>query len=275
MNKIKIITDSTSYIDKDYALEKDISIIPLSYTFEGETYKEGFTGEFDDFFKRLSKSKDFPVTSQPATGDFLKEYEEALKKYDEIIVLTISSKLSGTYNNALLARSMSEEDRIFVVDSKQAASNLKALVEAAIDMIESGKSREEIIAHIVEKERRMAIYFTVGTLEYLKRGGRLGAISSIIGSVLNIKPVIALRDGELGLLEKTRGKNKAVKKIIEMIPSDVKRIGVCHILNYDEAVSLKEKLIEKFPEALITIDELGPIVGAHLGSKTIGVCYSY
>ncbi|HHV26878.1 MAG TPA: DegV family protein [Tissierellia bacterium] len=274
MNKIKIITDSTSYIDKDYALEKDISIIPLSYTFEGETYKEGFTGEFDDFFERLSKSKDFPVTSQPSTGDFLKEYEEALKKYDEIVVLTISSKLSGTYNNALLARSMSEEDRIFVVDSKQAASNLKILVEDAIDMIESGKNREEIISHIVEKEKRMAIYFTVGTLEYLKRGGRLSAISSIIGSVLNIKPIISFKDGELGLLEKTRGKNKAVKKIIETIPSDVKRIGVCHILNYDEAVSLKEKLIEEFPKALITIDELGPIVGAHLGPETIGVCYS-
>lgn len=274
MNKIKIITDSTSYIDKDYALEKDISVIPLSYTFEGETYKEGFTGEFDDFFKRLSKSEDFPVTSQPAAGDFLEEYEKALKKYDEIIVLTISSKLSGTYNSALLARSMSEEDRIFVIDSKQAASNLKILVEDAIDMIESGKNREEIISHIVEKEKRMAIYFTVGTLEYLKRGGRLNTVSSVIGSVLNIKPIISLKDGELGLLEKTRGKNKAVKKIIETIPSDVKRIGVCHILNYDEAVSLKEKLIKEFPKALITIDELGPIVGAHLGPETIGVCYS-
>ena len=139
-------------------------------------------------------------------------------------------------------------------------------------MIESGKNREEIISHIVEKEKRMAIYFTVGTLEYLKRGGRLSAISSIIGSVLNIKPIISFKDGELGLLEKTRGKNKAVKKIIETIPSDVKRIGVCHILNYDEAVSLKEKLIKEFPKALITIDELGPIVGAHLGPESIVVC---
>ncbi|MCB5559613.1 hypothetical protein FYJ27_08425 [Anaerosalibacter bizertensis] len=86
--------------------------------------------------------------------------------------------------------------------------------------------------------------------------------------------IISFKDGELGLLEKTRGKNKAVKKIIETIPSDVKRIGVCHILNYDEAVSLKEKLIKEFPKALITIDELGPIVGAHLGPETIGVCYS-
>lgn len=275
MKKIKIITDSTSYLSKEYALERDISVIPLSYTFENETYKEGFPGEFDEFFKRLSESKDFPITSQPSTGDFLKEYEEALNKYDEIIVLTLSSKLSGTYNSAMLARTMSEESRITVVDSGQAASNLRLLVEEAVDMIEDGKSRDEIINRVAEMEKGMAIYFTVGTLEYLKRGGRLSAVSTVIGSVLNIKPIIALQNGELELLEKTRGKNRAVKKMLGLIPSNINQISICHILNYDEALSLKSKLIEIFPKAVVTIDEIGPVVGAHLGPETIGVCYSY
>ena len=143
MNKIKIITDSTSYISKEYAQANHISIVPLNYTFDGETEKEGFPGEFHAFFDKLSSTNLFPTTSQPATGDFLLEFEKAFSQgYDEIIAILLSSKLSGTYNSAMLARDILGDERITIVDSNQAASNLRFLVEDAVEMVKDGKTSQ-------------------------------------------------------------------------------------------------------------------------------------
>lgn len=273
MQKIKVITDSTSYIPKEFVENNDISIVPLSYTFEGEDYKEGYPGEYDDFFNRLSNSNSFPTTSQPAVGDFLNEYKKALEKYDEILVITLSSKISGTYNSALLAKNMLENEKISVVDSLQSASNLRFLIEDSLKMIQNGMNRDEIVKYVEEKRNKMDVLLTVDSLEYLRRGGRLSGIQTILGSVLSIKPIIQLKNGELTLLERVRGKNRAINKIIERISKKVERISVCHILNKTEALNLKKILMEKFPKAKISIDEIGPIVGSHLGPKTIGICF--
>lgn len=273
MTKIKIVTDSTSYISKEYMEKENISVVPLNYIFGGQTFKEGFKGEYDDFFKKLASTDLFPTTSQPAVGDFYEVYEEALKEYDEIVVILISSKLSGTYNSAVLASEMLEEGRISIIDSNTSAANLRFLVEDAVEMAKKNMSSKEIVEHIEKKKEDMQVYLTTGTLEYLSRGGRLSSLQSTLGNILNIKPIIELRDGELDLLEKVRGKNKALAKIVSFVNEDVKKIGVCHILNIEEAKKFKLELEEKFPNALITIDELGPVVGSHLGPATLGICF--
>lgn len=273
MKKIKIVTDSTSYISKEYVEKENISVVPLNYIFGGETYKEGFKGEFDDFFRRLESTDLFPTTSQPAVGDFYQVFDDALKEYDEIVVILISSKLSGTYNSAVLARELLEERRISIIDSNTSASNLRYLVEDAVEMAKEGKSSEEIVDHIMSKKDKMKVYLTTGSLEYLSRGGRLSSLQSTLGNLLNIKPIIELKDGELELLEKLRGKSKAVSKIVSFINKDVEKIGICHILNLDEAIRFKLQLEELFPQALISIDDLGPVVGSHLGPKTLGICF--
>ena len=224
MKKIKIITDSTSYITKEYARENDVSIVPLSYTFDGITEKERFPGEFDDFFKKLSSTDLFPTTSQPAVGDFLLEFERAFNEgYDEIIAILLSSKVSGTYNSSLLAKNMLGDERITIIDSLQSISNLRFLVEDAIDMVREGNTMEEVVKYIEDKKHNMSIYITVDTLEYLKRGGRLNSLQATIGSVLNIKPILELKEGELKLLERVRGKNKAINGIIDKIPASANR----------------------------------------------------
>lgn len=273
LSKIKIITDSTSYIQREYADEEDVTIVPLSYVFGEDSMKESSPGGFEEFFNKLESTKLFPTTSQPPTGEFLDVFNEALKDHDEIIAILLSSKLSGTYNSAMLARNMLEDKRITIIDSETSASNLRFLVEDAVNMAKEGKSSEEIEGYVNAKKTGMEIYLTTETLEYLSRGGRLSAIQSTVGNLLNIKPIIELGDGELKLLEKIRGRNKAVSSIISKIPSNVQKIGICHILNVDEAERLKNTLKEKFPEAIITIDELGPVVGAHLGPRTIGICF--
>lgn len=274
MEKIKIITDTTSYITKEFAEKHDISVVKLNYTFDGVTFSEGFPGEFDGFFNKLANTKLFPTTSQPSTGEFMEEFTKALKKgYESIIVILLSSKLSGTYSNAMLAKNMLGDERITIIDSEQAASNLKFLVEDALNMVKSGKTREEIVEYIESKKKNMSIYLTVDTLEYLKRGGRLSGVQSAIGDVLNIKPIIMLKDGELRLLEKVRGKSKAISNIVDRIPDNVSRISICHILNELEAQKLEETIKLRFDNVDISIDELGPVIGCHIGPKSIGICF--
>ena len=274
MEKIKIITDSTSYITKEYARENNIPIVPLSYYFSEEMEKEGFPGEFENFFYKLENSDLFPNTSQPSTGDFLEEYERAFKEgYEEIIVILLSSKLSGTYNSANLAKDILGDERISIVDSEQAASNLRFLVEDATNMSKDGKTMEDIVEHLENKKKQMYVYLTVDTLEYLKRGGRLSSFQSAIGSVLKIKPIIQLKDGVLDSLEKTRGKNKALNSMGEKIFKDVEKISICHVLDIKEAEKFKSDLEKRFPQAEITIDELGPVIGCHLGPGGIGICF--
>lgn len=274
MSKIKIITDSTAYIDKKYAEREKITIVQLNYVFGEEIGKEPFPGEFDEFYEKLSKTKLFPSTSQPSAGEFLSAYNNAFEEgYEEIIVVVLSSKISGTYNSAVLAKNILEDKKITIIDSLTTASNLRILVEDAINMVKLGNSSEEIAKHINNKKMNMHVYLTTETLEYLSRGGRLSTVQSKIGNLLNIKPIIELKDGKLELLEKIRGKSKALQKIVDKVNDDVEKIGICHILNYKGAEKLKETLEDKFPQAIITIDELGPVIGSHLGPGGIGICF--
>jgi DegV family protein with EDD domain len=275
MSLIKIVTDSTAYMSKEYAIENDIDIVHLSVNFCGETFKEGFPGEFEKFFNKLKTTDEFPTTSQPAIGDFIETFQKAVDEGKEVIAIVISSKLSGTYNAAVTAANMVDKDKITVIDSETTVSNLRILVEKAKDLAALGKSREEIIKIINEDKKRMGIDLTVDTLEYLKRGGRLSSKQAIVGSILNIKPIISLIDGKLESTGKIRGKNRAIRKMIERIPKEVKYISICHILNTEEAENLKDMLKGQFGNVKISIDELGPVIGSHLGPKAIGLCYSW
>ncbi len=275
MKKIQIVTDSTAYLAKEYSFGKTIKIVPLSVNFLGKADKEGFPGEFEDFYEKLESTKEFPTTSQPAVGDFIEAYKRALEIGDEIITIVISSELSGTYNSARLAADMLDAEKITVIDSKTSAGNLKLLVEKAIQLSEQGFSRGEIEAEIIKQRENMNINLTVDTLEYLKRGGRLSSTTAFIGTLLNIKPVIGLVDGKLVPVGKERGKKKAMESIISMVPEYAKRISIAHVQNRSEAEAYKIELEKRFTNAIITIDELGPVIGSHLGPKAIGLCASW
>ncbi|NLU36612.1 MAG: DegV family protein [Clostridiales bacterium] len=272
MAKVQIVTDSTAYFTKEYAEENDIKIVPLSVTFSGETKDEGFPGEFEDFYRKLQTSKDFPTTSQPPIEAFAKVYEEILTENKEIVTIVISEKLSGTYNSAMAAANMTAPDKISVIDSETTVSNLKMLVMIANDMAKQGKSREEIVETIEREKKKMNVVLAASTLEYLKRGGRLSATQATIGNLLNVKPIIGLKDGKLIAVAKVRGKNKAMEYLVDSVPENAVAITVLHILSHDDARQLYRKLQEKFPRIEIEIDEIGPVIGSHLGPGGVGVC---
>lgn len=275
MANIKIVTDSTAYMTKEFAAENNIDIIPLMVDFEGTTNTEGFPGEFEDFFNRLKKSESFPKTSQPSAGAFAEVFKRVVEGGEEVIAIVISSKLSGTYNSASVAAGMVAPNKISVIDSETTVSNLRMLVEKAQKLALSGSSREEIVKIINEDKKKAGVNLTVDTLEYLKKGGRLSAGAALIGSILNIKPIIALIEGELVPVGKARGKSKAVEMMISNIPDNVKSISICQIFNMEEALEIKEILNKKYPHVDITIDVIGSVIGAHLGPKAVGICFMW
>lgn len=275
MTKIMIITDSTAYIEKKYAIENNVKIVPLVINFNNRVFKEGYPDEIDTFYDELEESNEFPKTSQPPVGEFKEVFELAINQGYEVIVITLSSHLSGTYNSAMLAAQMVDEEKITVIDSLTAVSNLKHLVYRAVDLVKEGKDREFIVNEINSIKLRSSAALTVESLEYLKRGGRLSNAQALIGSILNIKPIIGLIDGKLLSLDKVRGKKKAIQTIVSQIPENAKKISVCHIKNIEEAMALKDKLQNKFPNAEVTIDQISPVIGSHLGPKMIGATFSW
>jgi len=273
MGKIKIVTDSTAYIKKEYADRKGIEIVPLTIYFEGDVEKEGYPGEFESFFEKLKESKSFPTTSQPSAGSFAEVFRELVENGNEVIAITISAKLSGTFGSASMAAQMIAPDKISVIDSRTTAANLKVLVEKLLKMCEETDDRKAVVEAIEKEKKKTGISLTVETLDYLRRGGRLTPSQAFLGNLLKVKPIIALIDGALEPVDKVRGKKKAVSRMIECIPGNAEILSICHILSEDEAKEYMQVLRKAFPDARITIEELGPVIGAHLGPKAIGICY--
>ena len=194
MSNIQIITDSTAYFTKDEIKKYNIKVVPLLVHFQGQDGYEGFPGEFDEFFGRLKGSEDFPSTSQPSVGAFEKVFQEAIDQGKEVVAILISSKLSGTYNSAVIGAQMTEPDKISVIDSESSVANMKHMAIQAQKMADEGKTRQEIVDYVEEQKTRMGIYLTVHTLDYLKKGGRLSTTAAFMGSVLNVKPILKLED---------------------------------------------------------------------------------
>ncbi len=277
MPKIKIITDSTAYIDKSFIKAHNIGIVPLAIGF-GESIKdEGFPGDFDAFFDRLSKSSDFPTTSQPPVGRFVKVFENALKDGYEIIAIIMSSKLSGAFNSASIAAKIVDptETKISIIDSLATSALLKFLIEEAVSLTKKGVPMKQIIEKIETQKRNMGARITVSTLEYLKRGGRLSTTEAVVGSLLNIKPIIGLVDGELRALNKVRGQKRVMEKMVEDIPPNTFYICICYIKIMEEIEEYKKLIQKRFPKAKIEMCEIGPVIGSHLGPEIVGIGYAY
>jgi DegV family protein with EDD domain len=276
---IRIVTDSTGYLPPEFTKKYDISVVPLKVQFGHETYNE-ITGISNrDFYQRLITTQDFPTTSQPSAGEFKDAYQKILSQDPnaEILVLTISSKLSGSYYSAAAAAQQLSEARITVFDSLSAAMGLGLMVMAGVKMAANGQSISEIMARLEQMRRETVIVLVVDTLEYLKRGGRIGAAAAFLGTLLNTKPILTVVEGEIQPLDRVRTKKKAIDRLfIELkrqLPRPDQKIqaGVMHVVAEAEAERLASIIQEHFNVTYCFISELGPVVGAHVGPGAVGV----
>jgi DegV family protein with EDD domain len=274
---IKIVTDSTAYLAETFVREHGIHVVPLCVHFGDREFKEGVELSNEDFYDRLQRAEQLPTTSQPSAGEFYDVFEELVGAGHEIVVLTISSKLSGTWNSAMAAKEMLPEANISIVDSLSTSVGLHLMVKAAIQATQNGASRQEIVHQIEEMKEQMRVLFAVDTLEYLAKGGRIGNAKAFLGTLLKVKPILILQDGAIEPLEQVRSKRKAQARILDLVEEQIgskgpqAKVAIAQALVPDEAQTIAQELEDRLGCPPPVVSEVGPVIGTHTGPGVIGV----
>jgi DegV family protein with EDD domain len=271
-----IVIDSTADFPEAPAQYPNMRVVPLYVLFGEESFKDYIEITPDRFYERLQSEAALPTTSQPTPGDFLATFEELAPKYERIIVLTISSTLSGTHGSAQTAAEMLGGDQVRVIDSRTVSASLGLLALGVQHRLERGTTDEEIDAFVDHYQREHHLLFTVNTLEYLAKGGRIGRAAAFAGNLLNVKPILAIRDGEVIPLKKVRGNHKAFAEFREQFVSTTTdspnlKVGIAHAAAPGRLQALRELVEHERPHAQIEIaTTLGAVVGTHAGPGTVG-----
>ncbi|HEU4964912.1 MAG TPA: DegV family protein [Bacilli bacterium] len=280
MSKIAIITDSTAYLPPDTIHTHNITVIPLMVNFGQESYKEGVDIIAEQFYPRLKTAQALPTTSQPAVGEVVQAYERLLENHDAVIGLFLSGGLSGTAASAETAARIVGGDKITVIDSQFTSWGLSEMVLTACKMVEAGKSKDEIVEHLLKMRDEIEAFFVVDSLEHLHRGGRIGGVSAALGTLLQVKPILTLHGavGKLELKEKIRTRKKALARVIELLkdrrdPARELRMSVVYTDNPEDGKAFQEQLRGEFPDAHIDLSELGPVIGTHVGPGLLAVLF--
>ncbi|WP_332630706.1 DegV family protein [Halalkalibacter flavus] len=279
MPNVKIVTDSTADIPADLAEQLGITVVPLNVIFsETESYEDGVTLKADEFYKKVKASNTIPSTSQPTPYQFEEVYRSLLNDGEsKIISIHISSKMSGTYQAATIAKqSMEEDEAIHVIDSKRASYGIGIIVIEIAKLAKEGHSLEQCQARLDELLHDTNLFFMVDTLEYLQKNGRIGKASAVLGSMLKIKPILSLTDeGEVYPFEKARGQKKAMNRIIEILKekygSAPVHVGISHAVNETLAEEMVERIKAEFVVESDVITSIGAVIGAHVGPGTVSI----
>jgi DegV family protein with EDD domain len=274
---IKIVTDSTAYLSEETVNKHNIRVVPLYVHFGSKAFKEGVELSQNDFYTRLKEAPELPTTSQPSAGEFHDVFTQLTQAGHEVLTLTISSKLSGTWNSAMAAKEMLPEAKISIVDSLSTSVGLELMVREAVSMAEAGADRAAIVAQMETIRDKMRIFFVVDTLEYLAKGGRIGNAKAFLGTVLKVKPILVLDSGAIEPLEQVRSKRKAVARMLDLVEDRLgdqapqANVAVTHALVPGEAQLVSQELVDRLGTAPPIIAELGPVIGTHTGPGVVGV----
>lgn len=277
---IKIIADSVSDIPKDIREALDIEIVPLEVNFAGHSYKDCVELESKDFFEKLRKADKLPTTSQVNPGTFIEVFKKHLEHGDEVILITLSSKLSGTYSAAVTAKGFLEEDedKITIIDSESVSLGYGIMVIEAAEMLKMGASKEEVISKVNSRKGGIENIFVFDTLTYLHKGGRLSAGEAMIGGLLNIKPILSIEHGELKAVDKVRGRKKTIQWVIDRMKAsgldfEEKKVAIYHADDYEYMMEFKNKIELELKVKNWIIGEVGAVVGTHSGPGCVAISY--
>jgi DegV family protein with EDD domain len=271
-----VVLDSTADFADAPQRFPNFRVVPLYVSFGDESLKDYVDITPDRFYERLQSSAQLPTTSQPTPGDFLATYEELAPHYEHIRVFTISSTLSGTYGSAVTAAEMLGGDKVRVIDSGTVSASVALMAIGVQRRLERGTTDDEIDAFVERYQREHHLLFTVNTLEYLAKGGRIGRAAAFAGNLLNVKPILAIRDGEVIPLKRVRGNAKAFAEFREQFvatttDSPKLEVGIAHAAAPERLEALRRLVEHERPHAQIEIATiLGPVVGTHAGPGTVG-----
>jgi DegV family protein with EDD domain len=275
---VKIVTDSTSDLMPEIASELGITIVPLNVHFSTEigteTYRDGVDLKTEDFYRRLEQSKNLPTTSAPAPGTFAEVYDKLAKETDEILVITISSKLSATYKAAVDGKAvMKSKARLEIIDSLSAMVGLGLIVISAAKAAKAGASLDEVIDVVRSSMGRVDFRLAFDTLEYLRKGGRIGTAQAFLGSALKVNPILTIKNGLTEGVTRVRSRTKAVDYLGDFVMSfpDIEEVAIEDATTPAESEILAERLGSRFPRERIHWMKVGPVIGTHVGPHVLGV----
>lgn len=271
---VAIVTDSTADIESPVAESAGIEIVPLTVSFGEQSYLDGRELSAEQFFSRLGDSATLPRTSAPSPGAFLRAYERQSERADAVLCITISRKLSGTFNAARAAREhFVQPERIVVMDSEAVTVAEAAVVLGAADAAGHGFSLDEVRAYAAGIITRQDLLVGLETLDYLQRGGRIGRAQAFLGGLLNVKPLLTLREGEVAPAERVRSRRSMIERLYQFALSFPKpeSVRIAHAAAREDAEGLAARIGEALPDAPVSISWIGPVVGVYTGPGALGV----
>jgi len=278
MSKVKIISDSTAYLPQQYVDQYDITILPLGLIWEGKTYRDGVDITTTEFYTRQLTATTLSTTSQVSVGAYTEAIRKLLDQGNEVLILPLSSGVSGSYNAAVQALADFPGKPVELIDTKLVSMALSFMVLAAARAAEKGASLQECKQVAMDAYKKIGVYFTVETLKYLAAGGRIGGAKRLMGTALNIKPVLAIVDGKIEPVTSVISTRKAMGKILDLIEKNIAgrkpvRISVFHANVPEVAKDLQKRAIERFHPEEAILSEVSPAIGSHTGPGTIAVAY--
>lgn len=271
---VRIVTDSTCDLPPELAAQHGITVVPLTVFFGEDAYLDGVEISADEFYERQQGSSVLPRTSQPSVELFQESYQQAAGEGGEIVSIHLSSKLSGTMNAAQVAREVLKHDiHIDLIDSYNVSLGLGLIVLEAARAAEAGASLPDVVATARRAMDRVSVHVLVDTLEYLQKGGRIGRARSLLGSVLSIKPILHVEDGEVAPFERVRTRGKALQRMYEIASGmpRAKEMFVAGGGGQEDAIAMMARLRPQMPHTELRLGTIGPIVGVYTGPNAIGV----
>lgn len=280
MSKIAVVTDSTTYLPSELVKKHNISIAPQVLIWGDKTYKDGVEIQSEEFFTKLKTAKVMPTTSQVAVVSFQEIFQDLVDKGFEVLSILVSSKLSGTIQSATQAKDLmgSAGEKVHIVDSQSVAMALGFQALAVARALENGASLKEAIALAEKSHEYTGVYFAVDTLEFLHRGGRIGGAQRFLGTMLNMKPILAIHDGKVEGIERIRTKSKAHDRVLELVLEKTKgkspvRLATLHANAAEDAKALLARAEKALNPTESIFTEVSPTVGTHAGPGTVGLAF--
>ena len=275
---IRIVVDSTSDVTNEIIEKYNLKMVPLTVNFEKESFLDKVELNSEEFFEKLSKAEKLPTTTLVSPGTFVETFSEILVEGDKVLGLFLAPELSGTYDSARMAKDMIGSEDIHIIDTRSVCLGAFALILEAIELVEQNKDIEEIVGELERLKEKTVAIAALDTLKYLEKGGRLSKGHAVIGSILNIKPIISIKDGKLEVIEKIRGKNKTVKWFDEWIEKNNydlsdKTVLLFHGRSYEQLKLLRNAIEEKYKIKNIIEQEVGAVIGTHSGPGVLGIAF--
>jgi DegV family protein with EDD domain len=274
---MQIVTDSSCDLPKEIIEKFDILVVPLQIEIDGKDYVDGINLSHQEFYKKMASSPTLPKTSQPSPQSFLDAFKEGLNRHGEILSIHLSSRLSGTYEGALMTKG-ELDGNIEVFDTLSGSIGVGLQVMKACELLKEGLQKSAVIEKLKEYRDQMQIVVYLETLENAVKGGRVSKSKEFVANLMNLKPVVHVDQGEVKILKTIRGRKKAMRVLIEeMEKKNVsykdRIVAITHCDCIDDALALKEEIMQKFNPADILLTTMGPVIGTHAGLGGLLVCF--